>query len=64
MTVYGQAAAFPDLDVDDILTPLGRGFLDAVWNTQPVHHLGDTAARLFRLRGPLMHASPLEQPDW
>jgi len=64
MTVYGHAAAFPDLDIDQILTPLGRRMMDAVWDTQPVHHIGDTASRLFRLRGPLMHANPLAAPEW
>ncbi|MGA2837357.1 MAG: lipase family protein [Acidimicrobiales bacterium] len=64
MTVYGHAAAFGGLDLDDILTPRGRRLMDAVWNTQPVHHLGDTAARIFHLEGPLMHANPLEVPEW
>ena len=64
MTVFGHAAAFPALDLDQILTPLGRRILDAAWDTQPVHHFGDTAARLFRLHGPLMHANPLAVPEW
>jgi hypothetical protein len=38
--------------------------VDVVWNKHPVHHIGDTADRLFHLRGPLMHANPLEVPDW
>lgn len=64
MTVYGHAAACPELDLDSVLTPLGRSLLDGVWNTQAVHHLSDTTARIFRLQGPLMHANPLADPAW
>jgi hypothetical protein len=64
MTIYGHATTFSDLDLDDILTPLGRSLLDAGWNTQPVHHLGDTAARLFQFQGPLVHTNPLTSPAW
>lgn len=64
MTIYGHAAAFSDLNLGDILTPLGRSLLDAAWNTQPDHHFGDTASRLFHFKGPLVHSSPFASPAW
>lgn len=64
MMVMGHAAAFHDLDLDDVLTPLGRRIVDAGWNTQPVHHLGDTATRLARLEGPLYSGNPTILPVW
>lgn len=64
MSIYGHAAAFPHLDLDDMLTPLGRAIMDQLWNSQPVHHLADSTSRLFALKGPLMHGNPLTHPDW
>lgn len=64
MTIYAHAAAFSDLNLGDILTPLGRSLLDTAWNTQPDHHLGDTASRLFHFQGPLVHSSPFMNPAW
>jgi hypothetical protein len=34
MAIYAHAAAFSDLNLEDILTPVGRSLLDAAWNTQ------------------------------
>ena len=64
MTIYGHAAAFEELDVADMLTPLGRELMEQIWNSQPVHHLGDTTSRIFALSGDLMHGNPLTDPSW
>lgn len=64
MTVMGLSAGYPKLHLKDVLTPLGEEVLRGAWEHQPVHHLGDTVARLFRLKGPFMHGNFLELPDW
>lgn len=54
MNLYALAAVFPELDLDDVLTPLGRSVMDEAWNHQPVHHLDDTLKRVHQFRGPVM----------
>ena len=34
------------------------------WRVQPVHHLGDMAARVFRLKGPILRSDPVNLPAW
>ena len=54
MTLVAHAEAFPDtLRREDMLTPLGIEIVDAIWNTQPVHHFSDTIGRLNK-RGPIL----------
>jgi hypothetical protein len=38
--------------------------LEAAWNTQPVHHLNDTIARNFRLKGPILNLAGSNFDDW
>jgi pimeloyl-ACP methyl ester carboxylesterase len=64
MTIYGHAEAFEELDIADMLTPLGHEIMDQIWNTQPVHHLGDTTSRMFAFSGNLIHGNPLSDPSW
>ena len=64
MAFSGFAAAYPHLDLGDILTPLGRSIVDSAWNTQPVHHLNDTLARLFRLKGAILRTDPANMDTW
>ncbi|MFM9135258.1 MAG: hypothetical protein ACKOT0_07480 [bacterium] len=54
MLLMGHAAAYSNLSLDDVLTPQGKRIMESVWNTQTVHHINDTAARLFRLDGPIL----------
>lgn len=55
MILAGMASAFPDsLDLDDVLTPIGRRILEQGWNSQPVHHLSDVLARAYRHEGQVM----------
>lgn len=65
MMLAGLQAAYPDrLALSDLLTPLGVRIVETAWNSQPVHHLNDTIARLFRLEGPVMSASPQNFDTW
>lgn len=64
MMLCGFATANPDLDLGDILTPLGLRILDAAWNAQAVHHLNDTIARYFRLEGPIISINPAAMDAW
>jgi len=56
MMLWGHAAAFPQLDPADLFTPLGLEVMKQSWKVQPVHHLNDTIARVFRLKGPIFNA--------
>jgi len=64
MLVMGAAAAHPQLRLGDLLTPLGVEIMTSVWNTQPVHHINDTVARLFRLKGAILRKDPQCMEDW
>jgi hypothetical protein len=43
---------------------LGVEILETSWNIQPVHHLNDSLARLFRLKGPIMQTQPTNLDRW
>ena len=64
MLFAGVAAANPDLRLSDILTPLGVRIVEGTYETQPVHHLNDTIARLFRLQGPILDVNQTAVPAW
>ena len=64
MLLAGYAAAFPNLKLSDMLTPLGVSIVEGAYNTQPVHHLNDTIARLFRLKGPILAINQAAMPAW
>jgi Secretory lipase len=59
-----QAANPSTLTMSDVFTPLGVDIIETAWNTQPVHHLNDTLARLFRLKGAVLKAEPLNFAAW
>jgi acetyl esterase/lipase len=64
MMLAGYAAGFPELSLSDALSPLGVRIVESAWNHQPVHHLGDTVARLFRLEGPVVSVNKAAMPAW
>lgn len=64
MALAGYAAAYSSVDLGDVLTPLGVSIIDQAWNTQPVHHLGDTLNRLARLKGPIIRNDPRNFDQW
>lgn len=65
MLMCGFQAANPNtLELSDVFTPLGVGIINQAWNTQPVHHLNDTIARMFKLNGPIMKAPPENSNAW
>lgn len=64
MLFAGFAAANPSLKLSDILTPLGVNIVEGAYNTQPVHHLNDTIARLFRLKGSILEINQAAMPAW
>lgn len=64
MLLAGIAAAHPELKLSDVLTPLGVAIIEGAWDTQPVHHLNDTIARLFRLKGPILGIKPGVMDAW
>lgn len=65
MMLAGFQVANPDkLKLSDYFTPLGIEILETAWNIQPVHHLNDTFARLFRLKGPVMLEKPTNLGNW
>lgn len=64
MMFAGHAEAFPELSLSDILTPLGIEIIEGSYETQPVHHLNDTIARLFRLKGAVLDINPDALPAW
>lgn len=64
MAFAGYAAADPSLSLGDLLTPLGVSIIDEAWNTQPVHHLGDTLNRLARLKGPVLREDRRNFDQW
>ena len=64
MMFAGIAASDPDLKLSDVFSPLGVQIIEGAWNTQPVHHLNDTIARLFRLQGPILEVKPGVMEKW
>lgn len=65
MVLAGHHAANPTtLALSDVFTPLGVEIVEAAWNAQPVHHLNDTIARLFRFKGPVLQAKPANWEAW
>ena len=65
MMLAGFQVANPDtLKLSDFFTPLGVEIVETSWNIQPVHHLNDTFARLFRLKGPVMQNKPANLDAW
>ena len=65
MMLAGFQVANPDkLKLSDFFTPLGIEILETAWNIQPVHHLNDSFARLFRLKGPVMQEKPTNLDAW
>ncbi|MBM5825625.1 MAG: hypothetical protein FJ054_09760 [Cyanobacteria bacterium M_surface_10_m2_119] len=65
MVLAGFQIANPDvLKLSDYFTPLGIEIIETSWNIQPVHHFGDTVARLFRLKGAIMQSNPKNLDRW
>lgn len=65
MMLAGFQVANPDvLRLSDYFTPLGIEIIETSWNIQPVHHFGDTIARLFRLKGPVLQSEPMNLDRW
>jgi hypothetical protein len=65
MMLAGFQAANPDkLKLSDYFTPLGIEIIEKAWNIQPVHHLNDTIARLFKLKGAVMQEQPTNLDAW
>lgn len=65
MVLAGLQAANPaTLNLSDVFTPLGIEIVEKTWNTQPVHHLNDTLARLFRFKGAIVKAKPADLEAW
>ena len=63
MLLMGHSAGF-DLDLGDLLTPLGVDIMTSVQEIQPVHHINDTVARMFRLKGPILRNPPANVDAW
>ena len=51
MILAAMGSTFAELSLDDMFTPLGKEILAGTADTQPVHHLNDTLARLHLTRG-------------
>lgn len=65
MVLAGHASAFPgELKMSDVFTPLGEGIVNTASNTQPVHHLNDTIARIFRLNGAVLQNPIVNMDLW
>ena len=64
MTLWGYAAAFPKLKASDVFTPLGIQLMQDSWKVQPVHHLNDMVARMFRLKGAILKSPPENFDAW
>ena len=59
-----QAANPSTLKLSDVFTPLGVEIIEKAWNIQPVHHLNDTIARLFLLKGAVLQSKPVDFGAW
>ncbi len=65
MLLAGIAAANPSkLQLSEAFSPLGVEIINDAWNNQPVHHLNDTVARMFRLKGSILNPTPPNFPAW
>ena len=65
MVLAGTYAANPTaLQLPQAFTPLGVGIIEKAWNHQPVHHLNDTIARTFRLKGAVLNPKPPNFGQW
>ena len=65
MMLAGAQAANPsNLQLADVLTPLGVAIVEDAWNIQPVHHLGNTLGRLQVLEGPILKSPPVNLDRW
>lgn len=65
MLLCGFQAAYPTtLALSDVLTPLGERIVDGAWDSQPVHHLNDTLARMFRLEGAILQPQQAQPQAW
>lgn len=59
-----QAANPTKLQLSEAFSPLGVDIINTAWNTQPVHHLNDTIARMFRLKGAVLNPTPPNFEAW
>lgn len=64
MALTAHAHAFDELNMTDVFTPVGSELMTKIWNTQPGHHIGDTAARTFNLRGAILRPNPRNKQEW
>ncbi len=65
MLLAGVQAANPaKLKLPEVFSPLGVEIIEAAWNNQPVHHLNDTVARMFRLKGAVLNPKPPNFDVW
>jgi len=64
MTLAAMGSTLSGLSLDDVFTALGREILAGTFDTQPVHHLNDTLARLHLLRGPVIDFDQSKFPAW
>ena len=59
-----QAASPSKLKLPEAFSPLGVDIIETAWNIQPVHHLNDTVARMFRLKGAVLNPKPPNFGEW
>jgi len=64
MTLAAMGSTLPGLSLDDAFTALGKEILAGTADTQPVHHLNDTLARLHLLLGPVLNFDQSKFPTW
>ncbi|MBU3706661.1 MAG: hypothetical protein FGM50_08255 [Mycobacterium sp.] len=65
MVLAGTYAANPStLQLSQAFTPLGVEILEKAWNNQPVHHLNDVIARMFKLKGAILNPNPPNFGEW
>ncbi len=65
MVLAGTYAANPTkLTLAQAFSPLGEEIITMAWNTQPVHHLNDVIARMFRLKGAVLNPEPPNFGEW
>ena len=65
MVLAGTYAANPTkLQLSQAFTPLGVEIIEPAWNNQPVHHLNDVIARMFRLKGAVLNPNPPNFGEW
>ena len=65
MLLAGIQAANPSkLQLPEVFTPLGVEIVEMAWNNQPVHHLNDVIARMFRLKGAVLNPDPPNFGAW